>query len=276
MKFFLSLLFCLSFVTAALAHKEPFKGSKDFLTSTDKPKDFEDIGITEHLGEKLDLNLTFKDENGADVRLGQYFDGHHPAMISLVYYSCPGLCNLHLNGVVDTLKEMDWSPGQKFQVIAISFDAKEKSDVAAGKKASYMKVYNRAGTENGFHFLTADQATIDKITGQIGFKYKWNEEAKDWSHASAAVVSTPDGKIARYLHGIMFEPKTMKLALNEATEGRIGSLVDKMIWYCFRYDPHQSKYTLYAFRLVQLGGVLMILLLAVWLLPVWIRSRKVR
>jgi protein SCO1 len=244
------------------------------LTAKEIPRDLQGIGITEKLGEAVDLNLTFKDENGESVTLANYYDGTHPVVISLVYYSCPGLCNFHLNGVIDSLKEVDWTAGDKFQYLAISFDPRETADLAKKKKASYMKIYDRPGSEKGWHFLTADQATIDQITKQLGFQYKWNEEAKEWSHASAAVVTTPKGKISRYLEGIMFEPKTFRLALNEATEGKIGTLVDRMIWYCSKYDPHMGKYSMAAVNLMKIGGAGIIILLAALMLPVWLRSRR--
>lgn len=249
---------------------------KGALVASEKPKDFEGIGITENLGQKLDLSLKFTDETGKEVSLGSYFDGHHPVSLSLIYYSCPGLCNFHFNGVVDALKNVDWSAGDKFQVLAISFDTRETWETGAKKRDSYLKVYGRPGTEKGFHFLTATQGTIDQLTQKVGFKYKWNEEAKDWAHASAAVILTPDGTISRYLHGIQFDAPTFKMALNEAGQGKVGSLVDKMIWYCFEYDPHQSKYVLYAFRAVQFGAIAIILVLAAILLPMWIRGRKFR
>jgi protein SCO1/2 len=242
--------------------------------STEPPKGLTDVGITEKLKQKLNLSLKFKDENGQEVTLGHYYDGKHPVVISLVYYSCPGLCNFHLNGVVDALKNVDWSAGDQFQYLAISFDPKEGPVLAKAKKASYMKVYERPGTENGWHFLTGDEATIHQLAEQIGFKYKWVPEEKQWAHASAAVVTMPDGEISRYLHGIMFDGKTFKLALVEAAEGKVGTLADKLIWYCFHYDPHQSKYTLYATRVMQMGGVGIILVLGLILIPVWIRSRR--
>ncbi len=242
--------------------------------STEMPKELKDIGISENLGQKLDLSLMLTDETGKQVPLSSFYDGRKPVVISLIYFSCPGLCNFHLNGAVDALKKMDWSAGDKYQYLAISFDSKENAELAAKKKETYMKLYERPGTENGWHFLTADEATIQKITSQIGFRFQWNKEAQEWAHASAAVITTPEGKLSRYLHGIMFDEKTFKLALNEATEGKIGSFVDKMVWYCFQYDPRQSKYTLYAVNLMKIGGVAIILILAAVLLPVWIRSRK--
>lgn len=256
---------------ALFAHAEPKVAG---LTSAEQARELQGVGIQEHLGANLDKDLQFKNENGEVVTLGSFYDGTHPVVISPVYFSCPGLCNFHLNGVVDALKTIDWTAGSQFKYLAISFDPKETPDLAAGKKKTYMKSYGRAGSEAGWHFLTGDSETIKKLTEQIGFQYKWNEETKEWAHASAAVVTTPKGTISRYLHGIMFDGKTFKLALNEASEGKVGTLVDRMIWYCFHYDPHQSKYTLYASNIMKAGGVAIILVMAAILLPVWIRSRK--
>lgn len=245
------------------------------LTANETAKGLEGVGIDEKIGTHLDLNLTFKDENGETVTLAKYFDGSRtPVIISPVYYSCPGLCNFHLNGLTDALKLMDWTAGDKFKVVAISFDAKEQPDVAMKKKASYMKVYGRPGAEAGWSFLTGDEANIKAFTSAVGFKFKWNEDIKEWAHASAAIVVTPDGKISRYLPGIMFDPKDVKLALNEASNGKIGTFVDSLVLYCFQYNPHQSKYTLYALSIMKLGGALMVLVLGLWLLPVLIRSRR--
>ncbi len=265
--FALVLFYCAFSLTDAVAHESN-------LAANETPRELKDVGIDEHLGASLDLGLEFKNEKGETVKLGQFYDGTHPVVISLIYFGCGGLCSFHLNGVVDSLKKLDWSAGEKFQYLAISFDSNEGPMLAAEKKASYMKIYSRPGTEKGWHFLTADAATIAKIAEQIGFKFKWNTEAKEWAHASAAVVTTNDGKISRYLHGILFEPNTFRLALSEATDGKIGTLVDRMVWFCFHYDPKQSKYTLYATRIMKVGGVAIILMLAAILLPMWIRSRK--
>lgn len=248
------------------------------MLSSEQAPELKDVGITENLGANLDLNLKLKDENGQVVTLGSFYDGKHPVAISLIYFDCPGLCNYHLNGVVDTLKTMKWSVGNQFQYLAISFDPKENNlkyeKVAGQKKANYMKTYDRPGTEKGWHFLTADAATLKALTEQIGFKYKWVPETQEWAHSSAAVITTPQGKISRYLHGIMFDGETFKMALNEATDGKIGTFVERMIWYCFHYDPKLSKYTLVATRVMKLGGIAIILVLAALILPMWIRSRK--
>jgi len=218
--------------------------------------------------------LQVRNENGELKTLGAYFKAHKPVMISPVYFDCPGLCNFHFNGVIETLQKINWNPGEKFEVIAFSFDSKENSELASKKKANYMKMFNRPGHENGFHFLTADEVTIKKLTESLGFEFKWNAAANEWSHASAAIVITPDGKISRYLHGIEFDPKDMRLALNEASNGKVGNIIDSVVLFCFKYDEHKSKYGLQVFRVVQLGGALTVLVLALWLLPVLVRAGR--
>jgi protein SCO1/2 len=257
---------------------QAYDGAVPTMAAKDAPKEFEGIGINEKLGQKLDLSLKFKDDNGRDVVLSSFFDGKHPVIISPVYFSCPGLCNFHLNGLTDALKLMpsDWSIGGKYKILSVSFDFKETSDLAAKKKETYMKVYDRSGAASGWHFLTSDQTTISALTSSLGFKFRWDEAAKEWAHASAAIVVTPDGTISRYLPGIMFDPKDIKLALNEATLGKIGSVVDNLVLYCFKYDPRQSKYTLAAFNVMKLGGAVMVLGMVMWLLPIYIRSRRVK
>lgn len=238
------------------------------------PEELKGVGIKEHLGEHLDLNLQVRDESGELKTLGSFFQAHKPVMLSPVYFNCPGLCNFHFNGVVEALQKIDWNPGDKFEVIAFSFDSRENSELGKAKKANYMKMYNRAGTENGFHFLTADEATIKKLTDALGFEFRWNAQAEEWSHASAAIVITPDGKISRYLPGIAFEPKDMKLALNEASNGKIGNIIDSVVLFCFKYDEHKSKYGLQVFRVVQLAGGLMVLILALWLTPMLVKAGR--
>ena len=279
MKLYLASLLFISPILALADHQGTLSLDRPApLMGSEKPKDFENIGITEKLGDSIDLSIPVFDESGTQTTLGKYFEQGRPVSLSLVYYSCPGLCSLHLNGVFDALKKMNWTAGDQFEIVALSFEPKDTTELAKAKKANYLREYlsepGHAGAEKGVHFLTASQASITKITDEVGFKFKWNEESKDWSHASAAIIATPDGKISRYLHGIDFEPATYKLALSEAAGGKIGGIVDKMIWYCFRYDPHQSKYVLYAFRAVQMGAILITLILAFLILPTLLKGRK--
>jgi protein SCO1/2 len=256
------------------AAREAYTGKEALKSSTEIPDELVGVGIEEKLGQKIDLNLMVTDENNKTVPLSSFFKPHHPVILSPVYFSCPGLCNFHLNGLTETLKSLDWSPGNQFEIVAFSFDAKEKSDVALKKKENYLKVYDRSGTESGWHFVTADQETITKLTQQVGFKFKWNEKVNEWSHASAAIVTSDNGTISRYLHGIQFEARDIKLALNEASNGKVGNIVDSVMLYCFKYDRHQSKYGLQVYRVMQLGGALTIAILAMWLIPVMIRAKR--
>lgn len=257
---------------------QAYDGKPAPMVASDAAKELEGIGIDEKLGGKIDLTLKVKNDDGQETTLGAFFDGKHPVIISPVYFSCPGLCNFHLNGLTDGLKMMDkeWTVGNRYKILALSFDSKETPDLAAKKKETYMKLYEREGAEKGWHFLTADESTVQAITQSLGFKFRWDEKAQEWAHASAAVIVTPDGTISRYLPGILFDPKDIKLALTEAADGKIGSFVDHLVLYCFKYDPQQSKYTLAAFNLMKLGGAVMVMLMVLWLLPIYIRSRRAK
>lgn len=272
--FTLSSAFLLLVSGAAMAHPEDRAYDPNAKVADTKPAELQGVGISEKLGQNLDPSLKFKDENGADVTLGSYFDGKTPVLLSPVYFACPGLCNFHLNGLTEALKGMDWSAGGKYIVLAVSFDPSETPTIAAGKKASYMKVYDRPGTENGWHFLTGTAENVKKLTDSVGFTYHWDEKEKQWAHASAAIAVSPTGTITRYLPGIMFESRDVRMALLEAGEGKIGTFVDQLVLYCFHYNPTQSRYAVYAFNIMKLGGALMVLILAIWLLPTWVRARR--
>lgn len=255
-----------------------YNGPEAGMAASEKAPELQGIGIDEKLGQKIDLNTKFKDESGKEVTLGSYFDGKHPVIISPVYFACPGLCNFHLNGLTDALKAMDkeWTVGKKYKVLSVSFDSRETPDLAAHKKDTYIKLYGRPEAADSWHFLTGDEAAVKAITSNLGFKFRWDEQSKEWAHASAAVVISPDGTISRYLPGIMFNPQDVKIALNEATAGKIGTFVDNLVLYCFKYDPHQSKFVLAAVQIMKLGGALAVLLMVLWLLPIYIRSRRAK
>lgn len=242
----------------------------------EKPAELEGVGIVEQLGAQIDLSTLVTDDNGQEVPLKSFFDGKHPLIISPVYFSCPGLCNFHLNGLTEALKELgpEWSVGNKFKILAFSFDSKETPDLAANKKKTYIKLYERADSETGWHFLTAKEDVVQSLSKALGFGFKWDEKSKEWAHASAAIIITPDGKISRYLPGIMFNAKDVKMALNEAADGKIGTFVEELMLFCFKYDPQQSKYALVAFNVMKVGGAITVLLMGLWLLLVYIRSRK--
>ena len=275
---FVTILFISSAVwaqsNAATGAKAAYTGKEPEKSSSVMPEELIGVGITEKIGQKIDLSLKVTTEKGELVPLSAFFKTPKPIVLSPVYFNCPGLCNFHLNGLTDTLKNIDWSPGNQFDIVAFSFDAKESSEVAFKKKENYLKIYNRPGSENGWHFVTADQAVVTALMDQVGFQFRWNENAHEWSHASAAIIISADGTISRYLHGIQFEPRDVKLALNEAASGKVGNVVDSVMLYCFKYDRHQSKYGLQVFRVMQIGAALSAILLALWLLPVLIRAKR--
>lgn len=256
------------------AIKEAYTGQAPPKVSSEVPEELKGVTIEEKIGKSLDLSVLVTTEQGQTVPLSRFFKDHRPVILSPIYFSCPGLCNFHLNGLTETLKSVDWSPAKQFEIIAFSFDASETSDVAAKKKENYLKLYDRAGAESGWHFVTADEATVKKITETLGFRFRWNEQAGEWSHASAAIVISPEGKISRYLHGIQFDARDVKLALNEAANGRVGNIVDSVMLYCFKYDSHQSKYGLQVFNLMKVAGAITAVAMLLWLLPVMIRARR--
>lgn len=238
----LFLSIALSFFAPALHAAEPL------------PVELNGVGITEHLGESIDLNLTFTDETGATVPLKTFFGGKKPVVMTLAYYGCPNLCGLLLNGVVDVFKTIAWTPGQDFEFVNVSIDPTEKPELAAQKKENYLKDYGRSGTDSGWHLLTGSEANIQALARQIGFSYFYDKSQGEYAHGSAVFVLTPEGRLSRYLFGVMFEPRDMRLALLEGSSGKIGNIVDHVLLYCYRYDPKSRKYSLFATRLLKLGA----------------------
>jgi protein SCO1/2 len=242
--------------------------------ANETPKALEDVGIEEHLGDQVDLDLVFKDEQGQPVTLREYVKDGKPLLLSLAYYACPNLCNFHLNGLNQTFKKLKEPLGQDFNFVVVSIDPRETSDLAAKKKESYLRAYGRSEGNAGWHFLVGDEANIHPLAKAVGFKYHWDESEQQWAHTSAAYVITPQGKISRYLYGIDFSPQTLRLSLVEASGGKVGSLTDRLILYCFHFDPKANKYTLVAMNAMRFGGGFAVLVMAAFLIPFWLRSRR--
>ncbi len=245
-------------------------------TSNGLPNALQKIGIEQKLNEQLPFDAVFKDENGKEVKLGEYFGKGRPVILALVYYECPMLCNEVLNGLTGTLKSLAFDTGKEFDVIAISFDASEndKPDLAKNKKESYMKRYGRPGTENGWHFLTGTQSEIDKVTNAVGFSYKWDEQSKQFAHAGGIMVTTPEGKLSRYLYGIDYAPKDVKFAVMESAQSKIGSSAEQLMLYCFHYDPSTGRYGLSILRIMRLGGIATLIGLGAMLFVFWRKGKK--
>lgn len=217
-----------------------------------------DIGFDQRLGEPLPLDAQFRDEAGRPVRLGQYF-GQKPVIVSVVYYGCPMLCTLSLNGLASGLDALGFDVGKEFEVVTVSFDPREGPELAAAKKAAYLKRYTRPGAEAGWHFLTGDKAAVDALTHAIGFRYKWDERTAQFAHPAGLVVATPAGIIARYLYGVEYTPKDLRFALVEASENKVGTPLDRAVLYCYKYDPTSGKYGAAVMRLVRVAAALTVL-----------------
>jgi protein SCO1/2 len=232
------------------------------------PKALKDVGIDQKLNEQLPLDLAFKDENGASVKLGDYF-GKKPVVLSLVYYQCPMLCNQVLNGMVTAFKVMNFKAGEEFEVVTVSFDPREEPALAAAKKntyVNYLPADRRAGAASGWHFLTGDEASIKRLTEAIGFRYHWDDATNQFAHASAVYLATSQGKLARYFYGVEYAPRDLRLGLIEAADNKIGTPVDQLMLYCFHYDPATGKYGAAVMRIMQLAGGLTVIGIAALLL----------
>ena len=277
--FNLFIVFQVLFLFAPLKadNKLPWKTQRP---ASEKVEALENVTVEEKLGESVHLDLSFVDEKGDQVRLKDFFKPKKPVLLTLVYYTCPGLCNFHLNGVMDALKKMDLKSGEDFEFVAVSFEPKDTPETAFAKKSEFKERFLAGGTVNsqnpdkGWHFLTGTQVNTKKLADQVGFSYKWDEASSQWSHPAVAYVLTPEGKISRYLYGIQIPDKTLRLSLVEASDGQIGSVLDQFILYCFNYNPQEGKYSLTALNAVRVGAGLTLIILGFLLIPFWIRSYK--
>lgn len=245
-------------------------------TSNGLPNALKEVGIEQKLGEQVPLDAEFKNEDGQIVKLSDYFGKERPVILALVYYECPMLCNEVLNGLTGSLKGISFDAGKEFDVVAISFDAKEndKPGLAKNKKESYLKRYGRENVANGFHFLTGTQDQIDKVANAVGFSYKWDEKSNQFAHAGGIMVVTPDGKLARYFYGIDYSPKDLKFGIMEASEGKIGNPVEQLYLYCFHYDPSTGSYGLAILKVMRIAAIFTILAIGGMLFVFWRYKKK--
>ena len=245
-------------------------------TSNGLPDQLQRVGIEQRLGESLPLDVRLKNEEGKEIVLGDLLQSGRPAILALVYYECPMLCNQVLNGLTGSLKGIALDPGKDYDVIAISFDAREndKPGLAANKKVSYVERFGRKETANGWHFLTGDQAAIDAVTKAAGFKYEWDAKSNQFAHASGIMIVTPDGRLSHYFYGIDYAPKDVKLGLIEAADKRIGSVTDKLLLYCYHYDPATGKYGFAILGALRIAGIFTLIGMGAMGFVFWRRNRK--
>ncbi len=240
---------------------------------TDNVDSLDGVGITEKLDGQLPLRLAFQDAKGHDISLGRLFDGEKPVILSLNYSDCPMLCQLQLNGLVDGLRDVQWNAGERFQIVSVSINPLETPQRAAQTKLRYVRAYGRPQTAAGWHFLTGDQQAIQELADAVGFQFKYVPERKEYAHAAAIMVCTPNGRVSRYLYGVVYPAQTIRLAVVEAGEGKIGSTLDRVLLYCFHYDATSGRYAPVAIQIMKVAAAFTLLMLAGGLLPTWLRNR---
>jgi protein SCO1/2 len=236
------------------------------------PPALRNVGIDQRLNRQIPLDLAFRDESGRSVQLREYF-GKKPVILTLVYYECPMLCTLVLNDLLRSMKEITLNVGEDFDVLTVSFDPREKPELAAGKKQSYIGRYRRAGAAGGWHFLTGDQPSIEALTRAVGFRYAFDPQTGQFAHASAIMVLTPEGRLARYFYGVEYSPRDLRLSLVEASANRIGTPADQVLLFCFHYDPTTGKYGLAIMNALRAASLATVFGLA---MLVWGMSRRSR
>jgi len=224
------------------------------------PELLQEVGLDQKLNAQIPLNLTFKDESGRTVKLGDYF-GSRPVILTLNYFECPMLCTEVLNGLTGALSTLNFSIGKDFDVVTVSFNPRDTPALASAKKANYVRRYRRDGAAEGWHFLTGNEPEISVLTRAVGFRYAYNKAVGEYAHASGIMVVTPDGRLSRYFYGIEYGPRDLKLALMESADRKIGSPVDQLLLACFHYDPASGKYSLAVMRVVRTAGVATLLMI---------------
>jgi protein SCO1 len=237
------------------------------------PAQLREVGIDQRLNEKIPLDLSFRDETGRPVELGEYF-GRKPVILSLVYYECPMLCTMVLNGQVAAMRAMPLNLGEHFEVVTVSFNPKETPALAAAKKEEYVRHYGRPGAGRSWHFLTGDESSIRRLAASVGFRYSFDPKTGQYAHASGIMILTPEGRLARYLYGIEYSARDLRLGLVEAAAGKIGTPVDAFLLYCFHYDPMKGKYGLVIMNVMRALGAATVLALGSFLLVMFRRDRR--
>jgi len=224
--------------------------------SSVRPEDqvLERIGFDQKLDAPLPLESVFTDHDGNEVALGNYF-GDRPVIIAPIYYNCPMLCGLIVNGLLESIREVAFTPGEHYEIVVVSFDPRETAELAAANRHVFLERFERPGAESGVHFLVGEEEAIRRLTEAIGFKYEWVPEINDFAHASGVVLTTPSGRTSRYFFGIQYPPRDMRLGLVEASENRIGNPVDRLLLFCYHYDPSTGQYGLLIHRVVNTAAV---------------------
>jgi protein SCO1/2 len=224
------------------------------------PETLKNIEIEQKIGTQLPLDVVFKDENGQVRPLREYF-GKRPVVLNFAYYECPMLCGEVLNGMASAFGVLTFNVGKEFEVVTVSFNPNEGPELAAAKKKNFIRRYGRAGADSGWHFLTGSRESNDALAKAAGFRYEWDERTQQYAHAAAIMVASPQGRLTQYLYGVEYSPKDLRFALVEASQNKLGTLVDKVLLYCYHYDPRTGKYGALITRMLQVAGGITVLVL---------------
>ncbi len=243
----------------------PAAGRTGTLNSKRVPALLRGVGIDQRLNQQVPLDLVFRDASGKPVRLGDYF-GSKPVILSLIYFNCPNLCTMEENDLLQSLRLLKFDVGKQFDVVTVSFNPHDTPEMAANKRAIYLGLYGRKGAENGWHFLTGDEASIRALTDAVGFHYRYDPNTQLYAHAVGIIILTPQGRISRYFYGLQYPAGDLRLALVQASNDKIGSPVDQLILYCCQYDPATGKYDWIVHRVLMLGAGVTILCLGTLIL----------
>jgi protein SCO1/2 len=231
------------------------------------------VGIAQNLNARIPADLVFRDETGKSVRIGDFF-GQKPIMLSLVYFDCPALCTEVLNGELRTMQAISLDLGKDFEAVTVSFEPRDTPALARAKRDVYVGQYGRPGATDHWHFLTGEQPSIDALTKVVGFQYAYDSSIRQYAHAAAILVLTPDGRIDRYFYGVVYPARDVRLGLVEASEGKIGTLTDHALLYCYQYDPMTGKYGVVIMNVLRAAGGLTVLLLGIFMTVMFLRERK--
>lgn len=235
--------------------------------------ELEGIDVVEHLGDTIPLDLAFTDDRGESVTLRQYFGEGKPVILTLAYSNCPMLCSIVLNGLTNGVRDLAWRPGNEFRMLTVSIDPLETVALARARKNRYLESVGKMGADDGWAFLVSPEDNTKTLADALGFIYYYDEERKEYAHPAVTFILTEDGVISRYLYGIEYKERDLRLGLLEASEGKIGNTLDRIILYCFHYDPDAKGYVVFAGNVMRLGGVVTVALLAILLGGLWTRER---
>jgi protein SCO1/2 len=243
------------------------------MTASTTPAPLREIGFDQYIGETIPLDIVFNDESGRRLMLGDYF-GKRPVVLVFAYYDCPMLCTQVINGLSTALNVLSLEPHADFEIVTVSFNPKDTPATASAKKAIYLERYRHPGAAAGWHFLSGDQASIDRLTKAAGFRFVWDDKTNQFAHPTGVIVLTPEGRLARYLFGIEYGPRDLRYALVEASAGKVGNAVDALLLYCYHYDPMTGRYGLVVMRALRIAGIATVLALGTFIVVMVRREQR--